>query len=101
LDATVREGWVETKPLFSTGANLYINASCEPNGYIEVEVMDGWNNVWSEYSREKCETFVGDSVRHHVRWAGKETVNEIPGSMKLRFHLKNASLYSFLFADSQ
>ena len=100
LDATVREGWVETKPLFSTGANLYINGVCEPNGYIQVEVMDGWNNVWSDYSREKCETFTGDSVRHHVRWAGRESVNLIPGAVKLRFHLKNASLYSFQFADS-
>jgi hypothetical protein len=99
LDATVREGWIETKPVFSTGAYLFINGRCDPNGYVKVEVMDTWNNTWEEYSREKCEAFTGDSVHHKVRWSGRETVNEIPGSVKLRFHLRNAQLYGFQFAD--
>ena len=38
LNATVREGTVETKPIFSTAPRLLINARCEPGGYVEVEV---------------------------------------------------------------
>ncbi len=100
LDATVREGWIETKPLFSLGKNLYINGQCEPDGYIQVEVMDHWNNVWSEYAKDKCQTFTGDSTHHHVKWSGKETVHKIRGPVKLRIYLKNALLYSFQLADS-
>ncbi len=98
LDATVREGWIETKPVFSTGAHLFINGRCHDNGYIKVEVMDTWNNVWDEYGRDKCEAFTSDDVRHQVRWSGHETVSEVPGAVKLRFHLQNAELYGFQFA---
>ena len=61
--------------------------------------MDGWNNVWHEYSRDRCERFTGDAVRHPVKWSGRETVNEIPGGVKLKFYLRDAELYSFQFAD--
>ena len=63
-------------------------------------MMDHWNNVWPEYAKDKCQTFTGDSTRHHVRWSDRQTVDAIPKPLKLRFTLKNASLYSFGFADS-
>jgi hypothetical protein len=62
--------------------------------------MDHWNNVWPEYAKDECETFTGDSVHHHVKWSGKPEVHEIPGPVKLRFYLRNASLYGFQFADA-
>ena len=99
LDATIREGYIETKPLFSTGAHLFINGHCEDDGYIEVEVMNNWNQVWPGYGRAECETFRGDSVHHKVRWSAGDAVNMIPGIVKLRFHLRNAELYSFQFGD--
>ena len=95
LDATVREGWIETKPVFSTGDHLFINGRCDADGYIKVEVMDTWNNVWDEYSGEACETFTGDAVRHQVKWSGHQTVSEVPGAVKLRFYLRNASCTVF------
>ena len=100
LDATVREGWVETKPVFSTGRHLYINGRCGPKGYIDVEVMDGWNNVWEEYSRENCRTFTADAVHHRVAWSRSDTIDEVPGAVKLKFYLRDAELYGFQFADS-
>jgi hypothetical protein len=98
LDATIREGYVETKPVFSTGAHLYINGRCDPDGYIQVEVMDNWNHVWPGYGKNECHTFTGDSVRHKVAWTAGDAVNMIPGIVKLRFHLRNAELYSFQIA---
>ena len=67
LDATIREGYVETNPVFSTGTRLFINGRGATGGYVDVEVMDAWNNVWDGYSRKECETFAGDSVRRQVR----------------------------------
>ena len=44
LDAWIREGWVETKPIFSRQPKLIINGRCQPGGYIVAEVMDNWNH---------------------------------------------------------
>ena len=100
LEATVREGLVETKPLFSTASRLFINARCEPDGYVEVEMADTWGNAWEGYARQDCQTFTGDSVRHQVTWSGHETVNEEPFGVKLKFFLRKAELYGFQFAGS-
>jgi hypothetical protein len=62
LRANIREGFVETKPVFSAGEKLRINARCGESGYVEVEVMDNWNNVWPGFSRADCDRFSGDSV---------------------------------------
>jgi hypothetical protein len=100
LDATVREGYVETKPVFSSGSTLFVNARCEPNGYLAVEVMDNWNNVWEGFRREQCDVFRGDAVAHPVSWQGKTAINTIPGIVKLRFHLRYSELYGFRIADA-
>ncbi|MBM4437920.1 MAG: hypothetical protein FJ029_11965, partial [Actinobacteria bacterium] len=70
LDATVREGYVETKPLFSTAPHLFLNARCGRGGYVRVEAMDIWNNVWSGFGGADAVTFTGDSVRHRGAWTG-------------------------------
>lgn len=72
---------------------------CQPGGYIDVEVTGPDGAAFEEYSREQCQRFTGDGVRHRVKWSGRETVNEIPGYVKLRFFLQNAELYSFQFDD--
>ncbi len=100
LDATVREGWIETKPVFSTGDHLYINGRCGSDGYIKVEVMDSWNNVWDGFSRENCETFTGDSINHRVSWSAGDRVSELPGSVKLKIYLRNAEIYGFHFGGA-
>jgi hypothetical protein len=100
LDATIREGYIETKPVFSAGKHLFINGRCAAGGTIQVEVMDNWNHVWPGYGKADCQTFTGDSVHHKVAWTGGDAVNMIPGIVKLRFHLRDAELYSFQIADS-
>ena len=63
-------------------------------------MMDSWNNVWNGYSGENCRAFTGDSVHHQIAWSKRDTVSEIPGSVKLRFYRRNAELYGFQFAES-
>ena len=46
LDAGLREGIISTKPFFSTGEKLIINARCHGNGYIDVEVTDPMDEPW-------------------------------------------------------
>ncbi len=99
FDAGIRNGYVETKPMFSAAPRLFINGKCAEDGYIAVEIMDGWGNVWDGYGRDDCRPFSGDDVNHQVSWSDGGEVNKIPGSIKLRFHLRNAELYGFQFAE--
>jgi hypothetical protein len=99
LETVVREGYVDTKPVYSEGSKLIINAKCNADGYVAVEVMDNWDNVWPGFTREECDIFTGDSVDHVVSWGGKTEVNTIPWCVKLRFWMRNAELYSFRIAD--
>ncbi len=99
LRASLREGFVETKPVFSAGERLHLNGSCGPDGSIAVEVMDNWNNVWPGFARADCDTFTGNGVDHVVSWGGRTDINSVPGIVKLRFYLRNADLYSFQIAD--
>ena len=99
LEAVLREGYVETKPVYSEGSKLIINGRCKEDGYIAVEVMDNWNNPWPGFTREECDLFTGDAVSHAVSWKGRTDVNSIPWCVKLRFWMRNSELYSFRIAD--
>ncbi len=100
FDAGIRDGYVETKPMFSASPGLFINGKCAQDGHIAVEVIDSWSNVWEGYSKGDCQPFSGDEVHHRVTSSGGDAVNNIPGSIKLRFHLRNAELYGFQFAGA-
>jgi hypothetical protein len=99
LRASLREGFLETKPFFSAGEKLHLNVRCGEGGYVAVEVMDNWSNIWSGFSRADCDVFTGDDVDHVVSWQGGTAINNIPGIIKLRIYLRNADVYSFKLAD--
>ena len=77
-----------------------INAKCNPDGFVVVEVMDNWNNTWDGFTRQDCDVFTGDEVSHTVSWKGRTDINSIPGCIKLRFHMKQAELYLFRIAET-
>ena len=99
LDAGLREGIICTKPFFSTGEKLIINARCGEKGYIDVEMLDPLQDPWAGFTREECDRFIGDEVDHVVTWGGRSAVNTIVGYTRVRFHMKDAELYSFRVAD--
>jgi hypothetical protein len=81
-----RVGVVETKPFESRGA-LTVNADAS-RGSLQVEVLGATGKVLAQ-----AERIFADSVRHQIRWRGGRALPE--GLIRLRFHLKNASIYSF------
>jgi len=100
LDAGLREGTLCTRPFFSSGERLFINARCSEGGYIDVEVLDPFEQPWSGFTRAECDQFCGDAVDHCVTWQGRAAINGIVGYTRLRFHLRHAELYSFRIADA-
>ena len=99
LDAGLREGIICTKPFFSTGEDLIINARCGDKGYIDVELTDPLEEPWAGFTREASDRFTGDAIDHVVTWQGHSAVNEIVGYTRVHFYMKNAEIYSFRIAD--
>ena len=89
----VREGIVITRSLRTSGTELVLNAACGENGYIQVEATDSDENVFAGFRRDDCDTFTGDSVRTTITWNGRSAIPHA-GQVRLRFYMRNASLYS-------
>jgi hypothetical protein len=94
MDAGETPGELLTKPLRLAGLELVLNASAK--GSIRVAVMDAAGRPIPGYGATDCRPFSGDSIEHAVVWAGHPDLRDLSGkTVRLQFHLKNASLYSF------
>ncbi|NSW90736.1 MAG: hypothetical protein HPY74_08700 [Firmicutes bacterium] len=104
LDAGEEEGYIVTKPFICKGDELFINADAK-GGYIAVSVLDEdghhFGNYFTGYKRVECALFDGNSIHHRVTWRDKVSLTELKGkTIKLKFYLKNAMLYSFVCSSS-
>jgi len=93
-----REGIMVTRPCFTEGNRIVINAKVEAGGHVDVEVRDADANVVEGYSREDFDTFMGDAINHVCTWKGKAEA-EFHGYHKLVFTMRKADLYSFQSTD--
>jgi hypothetical protein len=93
----VREGVLITRALRTDALDVSINAVCRPGGYVRVEVTDVDDEVLPGFSRDECDVFHGDSTQAKISWKGKTQIPHA-GSLRLRFFMRDASLFSFVFA---
>ena len=111
LDARApRRGILITRPLISEGKQLVINARCRDGGSIAAEVVNLRDEVFPGYSRQECDVFKGDEVRHICSWKGKSELPPVPSRYprypepeferyrKFRFYMENVELYSLTIA---
>lgn len=87
-----------TVPIKFIGKRLEINAVARQGGSVEVELLDLAGKPIEGF--EASEAFGGDDLRHKVVFRGKGDVGALAGkALCLRFHLRNAELYSFAFRN--
>ena len=98
LDAGHFGGVVETVPLHLAGGGLEVNVDAR-DGSLAVEALSAAGEPLPGFAREDCRTIHTDGVRQAVRWAGKARL-PIEQPLRLRFHLKNAELYSFRIREA-
>lgn len=93
LDAGQEAGVVETVTLNPEGDRLLVNANAA-NGDLRVEVLGADGLPLPGYTVDDCIPMQADSVRHAMRW---EQHDQLPPAspIALRFHLRNAGLYSY------
>ena len=93
LDGEDNPGTFTTKRLKGLSGKLHLN--CEAGGgLLQVEVLDAGGRVIPGYSKKTFNEPRGDGVDQVVSWEEHEELP--PGKvLRLRFSLKNASIYSF------
>lgn len=88
-------GSLTTRSFTFTGDELAVNADAG-NGRLLVEVLDPGENPVHGFTREDCDPLRQDALRQRVSWNGRSAVSSLAGKpIRLRFHLEEASLYSF------
>jgi len=98
VDAGRDQGVLTTVPVRFSGKQLQLNASAKDDGEIVVEVCDPSGRPIPGF--EKSNPIQGDDLRHQVTFPGQKDVSEFAGQpVVIKFHLKNASLFSYRFHD--
>ncbi len=91
------EGSATTASTLREGQKLRINASTVDYGEIVAELVNDEGKALQGFDREACDSFSGDADRTEMSWNGK-TSSPADGA-RVRFVLRNATLYGFEFGD--
>lgn len=91
-----------TKPLIFTGQRLTLNFSTSAGGSLRVELQTADGQPIEGLTLEDCPEIIGDRLEHTVRWKSESDISRLAGQpIRLRFHLRDADLYSFRFAPDK
>jgi len=104
-DARVRRVWpsrlptVTTRPLRFSGGFLFVNADAR-SGDLLVEVLDEAGRIIEPFSAANCASVRGDATKLAVTWAGGSLAMLAGQTVRFRFILRGARLYSFWVSRS-
>ena len=102
VNAGYEKGEFVTKPMTFTGNTLELNYSTAGAGEIRVEIQDTKGQPIAGYTLEDCDTIKGDAIAGHVKWKDSANVEKLAGqSIRLRFVMNEADLYSLKFAEKK
>jgi hypothetical protein len=88
-------GTITTVPLTFAGLNLELNARVREGGQIIVELLDSDGRPLEEFG--ESDPVIGDGLRQPVPFRAGDLAALTGTSVTLRFHIKDAELYSFAF----
>lgn len=91
-------GEMLTQPLAFDGKNLVINYSTSAAGSIQIELIDEAGQPISDFALEDCPEIYGDEIEKVVEWKAGSDLSQLAGqTIRMRFALKDADLYSIRF----
>jgi len=96
LRAGAEPGLVETRAIRFEGGRLFVNAAIRGELAVEVVGPDGVNPL-PGWERAACTPVTGDRLKAEIRWPGRDLAELKDRAVRLRFHLREADLYSFWF----
>ncbi|MCA9075091.1 MAG: hypothetical protein KDA93_08665, partial [Planctomycetaceae bacterium] len=93
-------GQLTTKPLTFDGSKLVINYAAGEGGNVQVELLQDDGAPYAGFDVAAAPSLTGDEIAQVVTWKDKANVSELKGKpVTVRFHLKNADVYSLRFQD--
>jgi hypothetical protein len=96
--APLSGGALVTKPLTFDGSQLEINFSTSAAGSVRVEIQDAADKPIPDFTLDDCQVQFGDQIDRVVSWKSGTDVSQLAGkTVRLKFVLKDADLYSFQF----
>ncbi len=91
-------GSLTTKALMFTGSTLVLNFATSSIGSVRVELLDERGQALAGFFAGECDELVGDQLERTVTWNHSPDVARLAGqSVRLRFVMRDADLYSFQF----
>ena len=101
LHAGAQPGELTTRPFRFRGEQLAINYSTSAAGSVRIEIQDTEGRPVPGYALSDCLPLVGDSIEHTVGWKQGSDVSPLIGqTVRLRWTLTDADVFSFRFQDS-
>lgn len=93
--AAEREGMVTTSPFRPEGATLTLNLAASA-GEVRVEVMAADGSPLPAYAGSNAAVVRGDGLDQAVTWPAQPDLSALRNTpVRLRFHLRNATLFAF------
>jgi hypothetical protein len=100
IHALAKGGEVITRPLIFSGSKLTTNFATSAAGGMRVEIQDVDGKPIPGFTLEDCPTLFGDTIERVVSWKSGADVSKLAGqSVRLRFELQDADLYSYRFVQ--
>jgi hypothetical protein len=88
-------GTLETKPFLVQGTRLLVNAGAD-GGELRIAVLDARGRPIPGFEASNCHAIREDGLRLNVEWDSNREFSRLRGkSVRLRFTLRRARLYSF------
>ena len=88
-------GEIVTRPVKFSGAYLFVNADAR-FGEVAAEVLDEKGVPYPGYSAADCKSLaMEDSTKHAITWTGGDLSRFAGKSVRFRFKMKVATLFSF------
>ncbi len=100
VNAPYAGGELTTKPFVFKGGRLELNCSTSAVGGIRVELQTLAGEPIRGFRLDDCAEIIGDRIEQVVAWKGGTDVSSLAGqSIRLKFVLKDADLYSLRFSS--
>jgi hypothetical protein len=99
VNAPYAGGEMLTHPLRFAGARLVLNVATSAAGELRVEIQDEAGQPLPGYALADCLPIYTDEIERAVAWTSGADVGALAGqTVRLRFSLKDADLFSLRFA---
>ncbi|MBI1388169.1 MAG: hypothetical protein GC154_06950 [bacterium] len=97
LHAGFDRGEMTTRPLKFDGKELVLNYSTSAAGSVWIEIQDLEGNPIEGFTMGDFDELAGDQIERTVSWGGSDLGQLAGRPVRLRFILKDADVYSFMF----